>query len=280
MNEEKFSPWRFLLVIAVIFSAVLMLMRFCLPQSLWYVQVHATSAQYVIAFTVSQVLNCFAEWYFHRYMLHAPLIPISLFHRFFKQHNDIHHRLTNVQAMPKDAPVVWKNRFPIIEPKQYEASFFPWYAYLAFLAPLAPFAILIQLALPGWPILIVALASVGWSLCMYELIHAVEHLKMAFWEGVFKVSGIFGEKVYSFHVVHHAHIRCNEAVSGFLCGIPLADIFFGTLKVPQIVFRDGAGVIPDDLKIPKPWFRHLRVLDVMAKKSIRAYRKRALEKQM
>ncbi len=270
MNEEKFSPWRFLLVITAIFSAVLILMRLVLSDSLWGVQVHASVARYAIVFLTSQLINCFAEWFFHRYMLHAPLIPG--FNRFFKQHHDIHHRLTSVQAVPKDAPVSWKNRYPIIEPRQYEASYFPWYSYLGFLAVLAPFAILGQLAFPGWPILLVAVISVGWSLCMYELIHAVEHLKMSFWESVFKVTGTIGEKIYAFHVVHHAHIKCNEAVSGFLCGIPVADIFFGTLKVPKILFRDGARVVPPDLVIPRPWFPLLRFFDRKAEESIRAYR--------
>jgi hypothetical protein len=79
--------------------------------------------------------------------------------------------------------------------------------------------------------------------------------------------------------VHHAHIKCNEAVSGFLCGIPLADIAFGTLKVPEVVFLDGAPVIKEDLDIPRPHFALLRWLDSKVEPSIIEYRLRVIKGQ-
>jgi len=284
--EEKFSIVKFAPTILGTFALVLVYAYFVMPTSMWNAQWGELASHWywfdlevLGIFLASQKFNCFAEYFFHRYVLHAPVIPGL--NRLFRQHHDVHHNLTPVTAVPRDNPTKWMNKFAIVSSWQYPASFFPSYSYLGFVVACSPIIVLLQWLVPSWPIAIVMVGSIGWSLVSYELIHAVEHLdEEKFWNGfVFKIARRLGmenaaKKVYSFHVFHHAHIKCNEAVSGFVCGLPVADWLFGTLKLSADIPVNGKPVTPADLAVPRPRFALIRYFDSFVEPAIAAFRER------
>lgn len=285
VHEEKFSPLRFLVINAVTLMVIVEMMKVILQwmslDTLWQVQTHSAWWKVVVVFVVGQAANCFAEWFFHRYMLHSPLVPG--FSRLFVQHHRIHHMLTNVQPVPvaKTVKVTrakqWKNNYPIREERQYEASYFPDYSFAAFAGFALVVIIPIQALASTWPVLLVSVVSILWSLVMYEFIHAVDHLPMAFWEWIFKQKfiGGLGQRMYAFHLTHHEYasrFKWNQNISGFLLGIPLADWVFGTLKLPKEPFLHGTLVRRVDTWPPRPRFKWIHRLDEVAGRKVTQFR--------
>src|SRR3954471_18350060 len=130
--EEQFSLPLFLLTVALSLAGLVGLLKLASPESVWQQQVGAPFGRFLTAFLALSLLNCFIEYIFHRYVLHRPVVP--LLSRFYKQHT-LHHSLTRIgrrtTATGREVPVV-ENIYPMLEPEQDEASFFPWYTFLIF----------------------------------------------------------------------------------------------------------------------------------------------------
>lgn len=55
----------------------------------------------------------------------------------------------------------------------------------------------------------------------------------------------------------------NMAISGFVCGIPLADFVLGTFRLPRGVLDDGTAVVEGDTEPETPNLV-VRILDSVA----------------
>ncbi len=196
-----------------------------------------------------------AEFFFHRYVLHAPLIPF-LSH-FYKQHT-LHHALTRVgyQKAKKGKPAMpclVENRYPIIEEKQYEASFFPWYTLGVFALLASCFFAPVQWLLPHAPVFLGGFLALTWSLMLYELIHAVEHWPQATWDRLVShptQGRFFGEKPMRSICGTTRISAAIEAISGVFA-LPLPDLIFGTYVDPETPLSPRASSsMPRNLSAP------------------------------
>ena len=139
-----------LATLALIFGSIKLLFP-----TLWATQLTASWMLILGLFVVSQFCHAFIEYFFHRYVLHANVIPF--FKHFYEAHT-FHHSLTSIEQR-----IVTSNHFPITEEPQHESSFFPWWTVLAFSLMLTPLYIVIWLLLPTLPIFLVGYASVLFS---------------------------------------------------------------------------------------------------------------------
>src|SRR5665213_2133485 len=148
-EDEKFSLPLFFLTLVLSLAAFIGALRLLAPAGVWQAQVHAAAWAVAVGFFGLTLANCFVEYFFHRYVLHKPAIP--LLSRFYKQHTK-HHNLTRIVRRKTsgghEVPFV-ENRFPIVVAAQGEASFFPWYTLAIFGLLLTPFLVLLQWALPA-----------------------------------------------------------------------------------------------------------------------------------
>ena len=272
--EPKFSLWRFLLV-NVISLAGLCLVLALLAPTVWQAQLAAGWASIVGVTLASHLEAAFVEFFFHRYVLHAPLIPFLAY--FYRQHT-LHHALTRVgyqkgRHTGEAMPCLVVNRYPIIEEKQFEASYFPWYSLIVFTAISCLVLVPLQFLLPTVPVMLGGVSAVFLSLVLYETIHAVEHWPQETWDRLVAHpwQGRFWRKAYAFHLRHHADIRCNEAISGFLA-LPLPDWIFGTYVDPATLYRHGATAPAAEFASPRPRFALIRWLDRRADRTVQARR--------
>jgi hemolysin III len=239
-TEEEFSLPLFLFVVAVSFGGTLGLLWLLAPPSVWVAQVAGPFWKLLAAFLGISLFICFLEYFFHRYVLHKPVIPLLSY--FYKQHTH-HHSLTRItrRRTPGGLEVNFvENFYPITETVQKEASFFPWYTYIVFSVLLTPLFAAVQWLLPSYPVFLAGYAAMASSLFIYEIFHAIEHWSFEKWGPLIDspIWGGFWRKVYSFHLRHHAVIDCNEAISGFFT-LPVADWVFGTCILPGILYRHG-----------------------------------------
>jgi hemolysin III len=274
--EPKFSVTLFLLTIGISLAVLLGALALIAP-GVWHAQLSAGWVSLIVVFLIVHCINAFVEFFFHRYVLHAPLIPF-LSH-FYKQHTR-HHALTRVgyQKAKKGKPAMpclVENRYPIVDEKQYEASFFPWYTLGAFALLASCLFAPAQWLLPHAPIFLGGFLALAWSLSLYELIHAIEHWPQATWDRLVShpAQGRFWRKAYAFHLRHHADIRCNEAISGVFA-LPLPDFIFGTYVDPETLYRQGQQIDAREFVSPKPRFGLIRWLDRRAEKAIKHRRQR------
>lgn len=251
-QHPPFSPTLFLVVNLGSLVAIFGTIKIAFP-AVWAAQLATPWLMIVALFIIAHFCNAFIEFFFHRYVLHAKVIPF--FAHFYDAHN-LHHNLTRIEQS-----VVTTNKFPIIEEPQHESSFFPWWTLLVFSLFLAPLYILVYLFFPATPIFLAGYASVFFSMAMYELYHAMWHWPLARWKVLFaqKNFGSFWETAYKFHLRHHANVRCNESVSGFF-GIPLPDLIFGTYLKADTLFPDQTVVRTEEFKSPTPRL-FIRILD-------------------
>ncbi len=273
--EPKFSPLLFLLTISLSLAGLCGLMALLVP-GVWHIQITAGWLPLLAVFLFAHAFNAFVEFVFHRYVLHAPLVPFLSY--FYRQHT-LHHALTRVAYKKgKDSgtmPCFVENIYPIVEEKQFEASYFPWYSLVVFSLIGCLVFVPLQLLLPGWPVMLGSLLAVAWSLTLYELIHAVEHWPQETWDRLVAhpTQGRFWRKAYAFHLRHHADIRCNEAISGFFA-LPLPDFVFGTYVDPETLYTHGQAVDPKEFVSPRPRFAFIRWLDRQAEQSVSRRRQR------
>lgn len=275
-TEEEFSLPLFLLVVAVSFGGALALLWLLAPAPVWAAQLTAPFWQLLAVFVGFSLFICFLEYFFHRYVLHKPVIPLLSY--FYKQHTH-HHSLTRItrRRTPGGLDVNFvENFYPITEPVQKEASFFPWYTYIVFAALLTPLFAAGQWLLPTWPVFLAGYAAMASSLFIYEIFHAIEHWSFEKWGPLIdsRVWGGFWRKVYSFHLRHHAVIDCNEAISGFFI-LPVADWVFGTYVLPGVLYKHGQTVAEEkEFLSPRP-VAPIRWLDRVTDDIVKARRLRA-----
>ena len=252
--EEKLSLVRFTCAVgATIFLYICVLQK--IFPSVWTRQVESLGLTALVAFLFHIFLGAF-EFFFHRYVLHS--VVFRWLKKFYKDHT-LHHALTKIfrkkPATENDAgqtEVI--SRYPITEEKQYESSFFPYWGLAGFTAFFSLITVPLQWLMPHTPILLGSFVAMTFSYCLYELLHALEHVPYpAFWKQLVEspVLGDLGKKVYGFHMFHHANIYCNMAISGVF-GLPLFDWLFGTYKQPSKLLLDGTLASEDDFSAPKP----------------------------
>lgn len=251
--EEKFSLPLFLFTVGVSLAGVVGLLKLIAPGFVWRAQLSAAWWQFAAAFLVIHLFNCFIEYIFHRYVLHKPVVPFLS--RFYRQHT-LHHSLTRIgkryTSAGREVPFV-ENIYPVTEPEQGEASFFPWYTLLVFAGIVTPLLGLLQWAVPAYPWFFGGYAALAFSLALYEIFHAIEHWAFERWSPLIEHPrvGWFWRKVYSFHLRHHAVIDCNEAISGFFT-LPVFDWVFGTFVLPQSLYADGSEWTATEFTSPRP----------------------------
>jgi hemolysin III len=251
--EREFSLPLFTLTVVAAFVGLVVLLRLVAPPAVWHAQVSAKFWQYAVALVAVKLLNCFIEYFFHRYLLHQPALPLLSY--FYRQHTK-HHALTRIarRRLPggREIPFV-ENLFPITEPHQREASFFPWYSLPVFALLMTPLLALLQWLLPSFPWFLSGYAAIAVSLSLYEVFHAIEHWPLEKWAPWLEHPrwGGLWRKAYSFHLRHHAVIDCNEAISGFFA-LPVADWVFGTCVIPATLYTAGEEWRPAQFQSPRP----------------------------
>ena len=238
--EETLSLPLFLLTVSVSLAGFFLLFWFLAPQSVWYAHLRSGAWAFAAAFVFVKLGTCFIEFFFHRYVLHKPVVPFLS--PFYRQHT-LHHNLTRIgrKRTPggRDVPYV-ENIYPITTPEQGEASFFPWYTLAIFGLIYTPVFVLLQWLAPAFPWFFAGYVSLATSLAFYEVFHAIEHWSFERWAPLIEHPrwGFFWRKVYSFHLRHHAVIDSNEAISGFFT-LPVADFAFSTWLFPKSLYVDG-----------------------------------------
>jgi len=278
-KEERFSVLLFLFTIAATLAALCIALAWLLP-AVWQTQWTAGWPALLGVVLIAHLTCAFGEFFFHRYVLHVPAVGFLAY--FYKQHT-LHHALTRVSyarsaagqpAMPRLVEV--KNFYPIEKDPQREASFFPWYSLAVFAGVVTPFLALLQWLLPSWPIVLGGWLGIAWSLTLYELLHAIEHLPQSTWDRLVTRprTGRFWRKAYAFHLRHHADIRCNESISGFF-GLPLPDLVFGTYINPETLYPHEGEIPVGEFKSQSPRFRLIRWLDTRADQAVASRRMRA-----
>jgi hemolysin III len=251
-HEDKFSVPLFSVTVSVTLALLLLALRLLAP-ALWHQQWAASGAKGAAAFVLFLLFNGFVEYFFHRYVLHKPAFP-GLRH-FYRQHT-LHHALTRIgrKATPggREIPFI-ENLYPITQPEQDEASFFPWYSLGIFSLILTPLLLGLQLLWPSFPWIAAGLIALTVSLSLYELVHAIEHWSFEKWAPLVEHPrwGGFWRRAYGFHLRHHAVIECNEGISGFL-GLPVADWVFGTCVIPRTLYAEGEEWSPAAFANPRP----------------------------
>lgn len=251
--EEQFSLPLFLLTIAASLAALAGLLRLVAPDAVWQAQLAGGAGRFAAAFLAIHLLTAFIEFVFHRYVLHKPVVP--LLSRFYRQHT-LHHSLTRIgkryTSAGREVPFV-ENIYPVTQPEQGEASFFPWYTLGVFAAIVTPLLALLQWIAPAFPWFFAGYAALAFALALYEIFHAIEHWAFERWAPLIehRTFGWFWRKVYSFHLRHHAVIDCNEAISGFFT-LPVWDWVFGTFVLPKTLYADGSEWQAAEFTSPRP----------------------------
>jgi hemolysin III len=271
---EHFSPGLFVLTVITTVAVWGAALRFLAPGT-WRLQWQAPAWGFAAAFAAISLLNCFFEFFFHRYVLHRP--AIRGLGRFYRQHT-LHHALTRIVRKPsRDGRELLfvENKYPIIEPDQGEGSFFPWYALAVFIGLLSPVFALLQWLVPTVPWFLGGIAALASSMILYEGLHAINHWPLQRWTRLMDHPrwGSAWRRAYSFHLRHHAVIDCNESVSGFF-GLPLADWAFRTCVIPPTIYADGEAWLPENFTAPRPR-GFIRWLDRSAARALAARRAQA-----
>jgi len=267
-REEKFSLLPFTFWVGATVFAYITLLKTVFP-NLWARQLENGLRPIILVSLWFHLFNGGFEFFFHRYILHCAVI--RWLKKFYRDHT-MHHALTKIfRNKPRDeetglGKVV--NRYPIVEEKQYESSFFPYWGLAGFTLFFSPLMGLLQWLMPNTPILLGGFIAITFSYCLYECLHALEHVPYeSFWKKFVEspTFGNIGKKVYGFHMFHHANIKCNMAISGF-SGLPVFDWLFGTYKQPRELLFDGTLAKEDDFSAPKPRWP-IRWLDCLVEKS-------------
>lgn len=262
-KSEEFSLPLFVFTVLATLAGLLAALRLVVP-GVWAAQFLAPGWKGASAFLVISLVNAFIEFFFHRYVLHTPAIPFL--RRLYKQHT-LHHALTRIGKRPGPdgrGILCIENKFPIIEPEQGEASFFPWYSLTVFALVLSPLLTLLQWVLPSYPWFLAGFGALAVSLMLYELLHSINHWPFEQWLPLIQHPrwGWFWRPAYAFHLRHHAVIHCNESISGFF-GVPIADWVFGTCVIPHTIYADGEEWTPEKFRAPAPRAM-IRALDAWA----------------
>ncbi|MFM2357543.1 MAG: hypothetical protein RJA61_280 [Candidatus Parcubacteria bacterium] len=248
-KPKPFSPLLFVITIIFSLAPFVYFAWLVAPQSF-----SASPWTYVLIFICMHLATCFFEHPFHRYILHARVIPGL--GNLYTAHTK-HHALTTVRIRLEPDSKLGRvcNNYPIVKEEQHESSFFPWWSLLGFSVFASLFFVPLQIVLPEVPILLVGYATIACAMCLYEIAHAIEHWSFeTWWKPRINIpgwKGNFWKKIYMFHFRHHLDILCNECISGFFL-LPLADWVFGTFKMPNILYQDGTVAHIEEAASPKP----------------------------
>lgn len=275
-EHEEFSLPMFVLTLLATLAGLFAALRLFFP-GVWTAQFVAPFWKAAVAFVGISLFNAFMEYFFHRYVLHAPAIP--LLRRLYRQHT-LHHALTRIARKPtRDGRGILfiENKFPITEPEQHEAAFFPWYSLAVFALVLSPILALLQWLLPSFPWFLSGFAAIAVSMTLYEILHAINHWPFEKWAPLIEHPrwGRLWQPAYAFHLRHHAVIDCNESISGFF-GLPVADWVLGTCVIPQTVYAEGEAWTEDKFRSPRP-VALIRRLDAWAARTVQQRRAVARE---
>jgi hemolysin III len=236
--KNRASPLLFAIFIALHLVVVFAFVRYFFRPT-W--DAHVASGPWAILATilVCNVVTCFGEYFFHRYLLH--LETVKFLGRLCTSHR-AHHKLTYIKFDDK-GPVV-RSEYPITDvAHDHQATFPPW-ALIPFFAAFTPFFAAIAFSFPEIPILIGGYTAVAIAHFLYEVLHVAHHQPYeTWWKGKIegRILGGMWRRMYGFHQAHHANYRCNMNIAGFY-GIPLADLVLGTYKQPDTLLIDGARV--------------------------------------
>lgn len=257
-QHKAFSPTLFVTINTLTAIGLFFLLALIAP-GVWKVQLEASWGAIILLFLTFHLMNAFVEFFFHRYVLHKPFPGLR---RFWKKHTR-HHALTMV-VVQSDGN---KNYYPILEEKQKESSFFPWYTLIIFCLVYTPILTMVQILFPKAPVFICGWGAIVFSLVLYEFLHATEHVSLEKWKRLLDHPkfGWFWKKVYAFHLRHHAEISSNESISGFF-GIPIPDIVFRTYVNPGDMFEHGK---PGNKPKPPDPVAFIRWLDKVAERRMR-----------
>lgn len=268
-HEGKTKPFSLLFFISVITLSLIVLfgLVWLIAPEVWNVQISASITSLCVVIVAVHLINSFVEFFFHRYVLHAPVVPFLAY--FYKQHT-LHHSLTRIRLknVSQEGGQEVENLYPILEEEQHEASYFPPYSLLVFAFLATPPLALLQWRFPEAPFFLGGYLAVAFSLVLYETLHALEHLPIEKWKPLLdhKVYGKMWKVIYGFHLRHHADIHSNESISGFF-GFPVPDVILGTYKKPDSLFEHRKPGEKEWFASPQPVF-FIRWLDHLAKKSV------------
>ncbi len=278
-KEEEFSLPLLVFTVLITLAGLALGLRILAPRAVWEAQVSAAWWKCLVVFVAISGVDCFIEFFFHRYVLHKPVVPFL--RHLYKQHTK-HHGLTRIgrrrTRAGKEIPFI-ENVYPIVHAEQKEASFFPWFSLAAFALILTPLFCLCQWLAPSWPWFSFGYAALTSSLLLYEILHAIEHWPFETWAPLIDNPrwGWLWKKAYSFHLRHHAVIECNESISGFFT-LPLADWLFGTCVIPQTLYMDGEEWAAAEFRNPRP-YRFIRWCDSLANSIVQGRRQRSRHPQ-
>jgi hypothetical protein len=233
---NRAAPLLFAVFIALQLAAVFAFVRYFFP-STWDRHIASGIWSIVLTCLVCNLLLCFGEYLFHRYLLHIETVR---FLRMLCTSHLGHHKLTSISF--DDARKNVRSAYPISDVAHDDQATFPPWALVGTFASFTPFFAPIAFSFPDVPILIGGYTAIAIAHFLYETIHVLHHQPYDTWWQRHLDSRTFGKmwrKVYGFHQAHHANYRCNLNVAGFF-GIPLADLVFGTYAQPDVLLVDGA----------------------------------------
>lgn len=237
--------------IALQLAVLLTFIRFTFPYT-WEQQMSAGFWNILLTCVGFNVVTCFGEYLFHRYLLHME--PVRFLRTLCSSHL-AHHKLTFIGFDDQRKTV--RSEYPIGDVEHDDQSTFPPWALLPFFAFFSPFFAALAFSFPQFPILIGGFTAVAIAHFLYETIHAAYHQPYeTHWKPRIE-SPRFGrvwQLIYGFHQAHHANYKCNMNVAGFY-GIPLADILMGTYKQPDAQLHHGAVATKEVARhlTPKPY---------------------------
>ncbi len=231
---NRYSLALFTLFIATHLVVVFALLRYFFRPT-WDQQWSAGTGVVVLTILGCNVVFCFGEFLFHRYLLHVP--SVQFLGRLCFSHLN-HHKLTSI-GFTADNTV--RSQYPIVDAHSDDGGTFPPWALLAFMAVLTPFLAVIAFSFPTFPVLIGGYTAIAVAHFLYETIHLAHHTPYDPWWKDKIASPVFGtmwRKLYGFHQAHHANYKCNMNIAGFF-GLPLADLVLGTYEQPEVLLLDG-----------------------------------------
>lgn len=247
---NRAAPLLFALFIALQLSTLFVIIRTCFRPT-W--DQHVASGVWAIVVTclVCNLVLCFGEYLFHRYLLHIETVR---FLRRLSTGHLAHHKLTGIRFDGVAGTV--RSEYPISDAEHDEHATFPPWALIPFFAFFTPFFGAIAFSFPEIPILIGGYAAVAIAHFLYEVLHVVHHQPYENWwrpRLAGRVLGPLWRRMYGFHQAHHANYKCNLNVAGFF-GLPLADFVFGTYRQPETLLVDGAMATSDTARrlTPRP----------------------------
>ena len=262
--RRRFSITRFTILVAFQLTILLLAFRALLPK-LWATSLAAGGWAFIMVFLGMHLFIAFFEWLFHRYVLHG--VTVWWLQRFARGHRH-HHSLTPIRLRPvaPGSGRIVLNDYPITREEQYPDSDFPVYALVAFWVLFTPLLAGLQFLWPGPPILLGGYSAIALSMTLYEIFHAIDHWPYEWWQRALEHPrfGAFWRRLYGFHLMHHANVGCNEAISGFF-GLPIPDWCFGTYFQPKELLLEGRMATARDFAIGSP-HRFVRWLDGWARR--------------